>query len=106
MNLKDLKNKLKNKVQESKTKQFVEEHKSDITTVGVVCLSAATSIWAGQKIFVRGYKAGVSAGVRSAGIAIDTALTANNVNSELQAKLAKDSGKVLSTLLDSQITIA
>lgn len=35
MNLKDLKNKLKNKVQESKTKQFVEEHKRDFIKYGI-----------------------------------------------------------------------
>ena len=35
MNLKDLKNKLKNKVQESKTKHFVEEHKRDFIKYGI-----------------------------------------------------------------------
>ncbi|WP_288886982.1 hypothetical protein [uncultured Eubacterium sp.] len=36
MKLKDLKEKLKNKIQESKTKQFVEEHKSDVLlTAGI-----------------------------------------------------------------------
>ena len=35
MNLKDLKNKLKNKVQESKTKKFVEEHKRDFIKYGI-----------------------------------------------------------------------
>lgn len=35
MNLKDLKNKLKNKVQESKTKQFVKEHKRDFIKYGI-----------------------------------------------------------------------
>ena len=35
MNLKNLKNKLKNKVKETKTKEFVEEHKSNFVKYGI-----------------------------------------------------------------------
>ena len=35
MNLKNLKNKLKNKVKETKTKEFVEEHKSNFVEYGI-----------------------------------------------------------------------
>ena len=93
MKLKDLKEKLKNKVQASKTKQFVEEHKSDITKYVIIFGGSALSYVICRKAFYSGYQQGFKDGALLSALSFDTAMTANNVEPETVQKLAKSSAE-------------
>lgn len=114
MKLKDLKEKLKNKVQESKTKQFVEEHKRGIKLGLMLIPISALGIY-GIKLnyehaklsyenaklsnHLAGYREGFRDGIMTLSIGIDEALKNNNVTPELGDKLAKDSAKVVKPIV-------
>lgn len=107
MNLKDLKNKLKNKVKESKTKEFVEEHKSGIKLGLILIPISALGIYSIKLNYeiaklsnhLAGYREGFQDGIMTLSIGIDESLKNNNVTPELCDKLAKDSAKVVKPIV-------
>ncbi len=101
MNLKNLKDKLKNKAQESKTNQFVKEHKSNIYIIGTCVVGTLIGLKLTRGMYAKGYAEGVMHGIGMAGISFDSALQTNNIDKDIQQKLAKDSGIILRQLIET-----
>lgn len=105
MKLKEIKEKLKNKVQESKTKQFVEEHKGISLVIGGVVLGVGTmllthKIYVHHKVMLIGQAQdyGFVRGVLMSSDSFDKAIVKNNLhkdNLELYKALAEDSTMIL-----------